>query len=311
MNGRAVILTLLVLVVLARPATPDDGAARVDQREVKAPSAGTRLVHEFLLPFGSVIIPGLGQWSNGATEEGFLFFGAALAGVAIGASGETEEVDIDDLPRDKDTQFAQLGLQLTFAAGLLSGYDSFRRSLPRLSAGGRYEFLKNPTPVSKTLAAPVKFHYLKKKTTWIFLSIPIAIVVAVAIDERDNKHLPFEWHDAVYAAGSSYGAGVSEEAFFRGYLYPWFNESFGERTWIANTAQALLFGLAHLPNVEVPWTQALGGFYWGWLVQRSDWDFQEPIFQHFWWNTILFTGALLLDDGGDTTLSIVLPPLKF
>jgi hypothetical protein len=271
----------------------------------------TRIGHEFILPFGSVFIPGLGQWVNGATLEGFGFLGASVAGAVISVSNEDGHPSADELPRDREEQFSQLGLQLSLDAGLLSGYDSFLRSLPKLKTPGRYDFFDDPTPTAHTFVAPFKFGYLKNKRTWIFLTIPIAIVAGLAIEERGTEHPPFRWHDAVYASGSAYGAGVTEEAFFRGYLYPWLNELFGGRAWLANSSQALVFGAGHLATTDLPIVQTLAGLYWGWVVKKDRWSISETIFQHFWWDAILFTGTLLLDDEGDATFLISLPPMRF
>jgi membrane protease YdiL (CAAX protease family) len=308
---RILIAWLLVLTVVA-------GAAHA--QEALTDSMGTtrseitglgRFGHEWLLPFGSVLVPGLGQWANGAVGDGFAFFGAAFVGALIAAYNEDASLTGDSFPRTRSAQVRELGLQLAGDAGLLSGYDSFKLSLPKLQVGGHYEFIEKPTPTSKAFAAPFRFGFLKNKRTWIVLTIPVAIVAAVAIDQRGVETLPFKPHDAVYAAGVSYGAGVTEEAFFRGYLFPVFHELSHERAWVSNPVQALLFGLAHAGQVEVPVFQTIAGLYWGWVVQKNDWDFQETIFQHFWWDAILITGALLLDDGGDTRLSLALPTIRF
>jgi len=270
-----------------------------------------RFGHEFLLPFGStVLVPGLGQWVNGAVGDGFAFLGAAFAGALIAVRYEDYSISGDRFPRTWEGQAQWLGLQLAAGAGFLSGYDSFKLSLPKLKVGGHYEFIDTPTPTSKALAAPFKFGFLKNKRTWIVLTIPVAIVAAVAIDQRGVETLPFKAHDAAFAAGVSYGAGVTEEAFFRGYLFPVFHELSHERSWVSNPLQALLFGLAHVGQVEVPIFQTVAGLYWGWVVQKDDWDFQQAVFQHFWWDAILITGTLLLDDGGDNPLSIRLPTIR-
>lgn len=278
------------------------------------PSFGRKLTHEFLLPVTSVLLPGFGQFINGAPDAGFAFLGASVVGVGIAASySDGSDLPSDRLPRQKDDQFEALGLHLAGSSALLSAYDSFRRSLPKISGGGRYAFLDNPTPTRRTFVGPFRFDFLKNKRTWIFLTIPVAILTAVAIDEsgQDTDYLPFRGHDAFYAAGLSYGAGVTEEALFRGYLYPWFHQMSGRRFWVSNSAQALLFGLAHLSTVDVPVVQTLGGFYWGWVVRKDGWSIEETIFQHFWWDMILFTGALLLDDGGDTRFALQLPTIRF
>jgi membrane protease YdiL (CAAX protease family) len=263
------------------------------------------------MPVGSVLVPGLGQWFNGAAAEGFAFLGASLGGALVAVRYRDATLESNQLPRSREAQKRWLGLQLSGDAGLLSGYDSFKLSLPKLKAGGHYDFIDEATRTSKTLLAPFRFGFLKNKGTWIVLTIPVAIVAAAAIDQRDADTVPFAWHDAVWAGGVSYGAGVTEEAFFRGYLLPVFHELSHERSWVSNPLQALLFGLVHAGDVDVPIVQAVAGLYWGWVVQKNRWDIQETIFQHFWWDAILITGALLLDDGDGTRISVGLPAIRF
>jgi hypothetical protein len=308
---RTLIAWLLVLAVFAGAARAQDAPTHSAETTHSEVTGLGRFGHELLLPFGSVLVPGLGQWANGAVGEGFAFLGAAFTGALIAVHNEDASLTSDSFPRTRSAQVRELGLQLAGDAGLLSGYDSFKLSLPKLKVGGHYEFIDKPTPTSKAFTAPFKFNFLKNKRTWIALTIPVAIVAAVAIDRRGADTVPFRPHDAVYAGGVSYGAGVTEEAFFRGYLFPVFHELSHERAWVSNPAQALLFGLAHAGQVEVPIFQTIAGLYWGWVVQKNDWDFKETIFQHFWWDTILITGALLLDDGGDTRVSVALPTFRF
>jgi len=308
----ALFVWVLVLAVFAGAARGQDAHADTIEAPQGEITGFGRFGHEFLLPFGSaILVPGLGQWVNGATGDGFAFLGAALAGAVIAVRYEGYSNSDDRLPRTWEEQAQWFGVQLVGSAGFLSGYDSFKLSLPKLKVGGHYEFIDTPTPTSKALAAPFKFGFLKNKRSWIVLTLPVAIVAAVAIDQGDVETLPFKAHDAAFAAGISYGAGVTEEAFFRGYLFPVFHELSHERSWVSNPLQALLFGLAHVGQVEVPIFQTVAGLYWGWVVQKDDWDFQETVFQHFWWDAILITGALLLDDGGDTRISIRLPTIRF
>ena len=309
--SRILIILIVVTVVCIDSARGEGAGAPADSVTMPEITGAGRFGHEFALPIGSLFIPGLGQWGNGDANAGLAFFGAAVLGLAVAVANYDADVSSDRLPRDRDAQALELGFLLSGAAGALSGYDGFRRSLPKLKAGGHYEFLDKTTPTSATFVAPLKFGFLKNRRTWLALTIPLALVAALAIDQAGEDTLPFHVHDAVYAGGVSYGAGITEEAFFRGYLFPVFNELWGERVWLANSTQALLFGLAHLPSVSVPIAQTLAGFYWGWIVQKSDWDFQETIFQHFWWDAILLTGVLLLDDGGGTKVSISLPTIRF
>ncbi|MBI3396714.1 MAG: CPBP family intramembrane metalloprotease [Spirochaetia bacterium] len=96
---------------------------------------------------------------------------------------------------------------------------------------------------------------------------------------------------AAYVLVPSYGAGVSEEAFFRGFLNHSMSQAWGPGAGIA--VSGTLFGLAHLGNSPtlrpadvIP--QLLGGYYLGYLHYKNHWDLGQSIALHFWWDIIAF-----------------------
>ena len=293
--------TLLLITILILPVSP----ATAD--EMKQPA---RFGHEAVLPVASLFLPGLGQAANGAWPEAFGFLGAAMGGLAIASAGESSSSD-DRFPRDPNEQQYSVGLSIYSTAAFMSAFDSFGRSLPKLREGGHYDFLTDHTRTRDAFAAPFKFHFLKRKTTWIPLLIPIGLATAYAIEQSDKELLPFEFHDLAYSTAISYGAGVGEEGAFRGWLQPWFHAMAGERSWISNPLQGVLFAAAHYPAVEVPVAQLIAGLYWGWLTERNGWDIQESIFQHMWYDAILISASLAFDDGEDARISLSLPTIRF
>ncbi|MEK7691696.1 MAG: CPBP family intramembrane glutamic endopeptidase, partial [Bdellovibrionota bacterium] len=98
----------------------------------------------------------------------------------------------------------------------------------------------------------------------------------------------FRFSDVFFSGAFSWNAGTHEEAFFRGWLHPVFNEWIGV-PWIANTLQASLFALAHLPTNPLPWPQFMMGWYWGWLSTHRGWTLSESVFIHAWWDVMAFT----------------------
>lgn len=224
----------------------------------------------------------------------------------VGSSIAVSSTD-DDLPRDANEQLSQLAFQMAGTSGFLSAYDSFHRSLPGLQARGGYRFATAHGTTGSLFMAPFQFSFLRDWRTSVIVGGIAVLGIAVAAAEGTG---PFYGHDAVFTAGVSYNAGVGEEAAFRGWLYPWLHQLVGERWWLSNSIQSLLFGAAHLGSVSVPVAQTLFGFYQGWMVSRNDWNIRESIFQHFWWDVIAI-GVSLLTDEKDTTVSVGVPVVKF
>lgn len=101
------------------------------------------------------------------------------------------------------------------------------------------------------------------------------------------------------ALGVSLGAGVSEEALFRGVLQPVFQQQWGEGRglWAASG----VFGAAHLIGLDGRFDgeSALfatgAGAYLGWLYNRDDNRLPGPIAAHFWYDFALLATNWALD----------------
>lgn len=109
------------------------------------------------------------------------------------------------------------------------------------------------------------------------------------------------------AGGISLGAGVAEEAIFRGILQTEFERAWGPSRGL--WAASAIFGAAHLVGVDgdfqpeaVAFT-TLGGAYFGWMYQRNGHRLSRPIAAHFWYDFALFMTAYFRDPD-DTPLGI-------
>lgn len=142
-----------------------------------------------------------------------------------------------------------------------------------------------------------------------------AAAAAAAAHDRDGGRLidverahlygsTFDRDDAtaLYAAGAlgvSLGAGVSEEALFRGVLQPILQEQWGRAPglWAASG----VFGAAHLAGVdgELNVGGALfataAGAYFGWLYNQDGNRLAGPIAAHFWYDFMIFATAWAMD----------------
>lgn len=295
--GAALALTVLPLGA-QEPHRPDGG---------RAPWGA-----EFLIPFGSLIVPGLGQYLRGDVLPGLGFSAAAVAGAVVAGMGNPNTVAVGELPRDGQDQIANQGAHVSVTAGALSLYDAFRAAVPALQREGKYDFLATDERIGDLLWAPVDPRFLTRWTTWIELAYT-AGVVGLVLSQRDDGVAYERYHgrDAAFITSLSLNAGVGEEALFRGWLFPLFHQNFGRRFWLANALQAGIFGGAHVPQAE-EFAIAITAWalYEGWLVRRNDWSIRESIFHHFWYDIFVGTATLLVDEVNGQ-LRLTLPPVRF
>lgn len=276
------------MVVAAVMAVCPAGAA--GQRGGQAPTGS-----QFLLPMGSLLVPGLGQYVQGAGWAGAGFTGAAVGGYVLSAQGNPS---LSTLPRASADQWAYLGAQLAFTSGALSAWDSFHRSVPSLQAQGKYEFLRSDENLGDLVTAPFDFGFLTRWTTWAHLGWTALVAGIVLGDRNDNvTYPPFHGHDAVFVGALSYQAGVGEEALFRGWLMPMLQQNLGGSFWAGNGIQALVFGAGHAPKAD-KFALAIGAWalYEGWVTRRNGGSIRESIFHHFWYDVAVGTVTLLRDE---------------
>lgn len=268
---------------------------------------------EFLIPAGSLFLPGLGQYVHGETKPGLAFSATTVAGYALSGLGDPWGDTWDgDFPRRAEDQFAEVAFDVAFTAGALSAFQAFHAAVPGLRSRGKYGFLEKRESVGDLLSAPFDTRFLRRWTTWVDLAQTIAVTALVVADrDRDGATIPFRGHDAGYASFTSMNAAVSEEALFRGWMLPALYQNTGGKFWLANGIQAGVFGAAHLPGAS--WYAAvIGGWaaWEGWIVKRNGWSIRESIFHHFWYDTAVITAAMLTEKEG-TEIRLSFPTIRF
>jgi membrane protease YdiL (CAAX protease family) len=270
-------------------------AHTADRQLVEVPRSGS----EFWIPFGSVFVPGLGQYLHGASWTGVGHSGVALAGYLLSAAGDPTL----ELPRRSEDQLAYEGLHLAFTAGTLSAWDAFHRAMPALHRVGKYDFLRPEEDLGDLIWAPLDLRFLGRWTTLVDLAFTAAVTTWVLEEGApDGPYRPFHGHDGAFATSLSLNAAVGEEAAFRGWLLPMLTQKLGGRFWLANLLQGGLFGLGHPQAGPFAVVIGAGAVYNGWLTRRNDWSIREGIFQHFWYDVAVVTAALLRDDRRVVTL---------
>jgi len=252
----------------------------------------------------SVVVPGFGQLAHRDYLEGLAYGAAGVSGLALLATADYQGTgSIDDILFDKPgARQVFYGGGLYQGAGFLSAWDAFRSAVPvQQETRGRFRFLpKRQESVGDLLLAPFRWEYLKRPSTWIPLgALAGASALGVSAYRADKESTPgLEWYDytasdAAFTGALSMNAGVTEEALFRGYMQPLFHQWSGERAWISNPAQSLMFASAHIGGVSnVPVAQALLGYYLGWVTQRNDWSLGHAVAIHFWWDVIAVSASL-------------------
>lgn len=259
---------------------------------------------ELLVPFSSLVLPGLGQYVRGAGWAGAGYTGVWIAGGIVTGGGD---VDVSRLPRDPEDQLDTEALHVAFTSGALSAWDAFHRAVPEHQRAGRYTFLDERESIGSLLTAPFDPEFLGRWTTWVDLALAGAVAGVVMADrDPDLRYPPFRLHDAAFITSLSMNAAVGEEALFRGWLLPVLHQKLGRRFWPANLLQATLFGLGHVPQADrFALVIGAGAAYSGWLTRRNGWSIREVVFQHFWYDLIVGTATLLRDENAAVPLPMI------
>lgn len=312
------------------PASRDaQGSEEDEERPARRIRKHPRFKSDLWLPLGSVFLPGFGQYFQ-RDWTGAAYTGAAAIGYVLMVKGLAETVadDADGRIDDPDAPFTTqswsyrkivLGELAYQGSGFLSAYSAFRISIPRFQKeDGRYGFLGPGESVGQLMAAPFRFDHLAEPSAFIPLGL-LAGGVGYLVGYERSHHRGVRWtlsgDDFLFTGAEAWNAGVSEEAAFRGWLYPMAYQYLWNDFWLADGAQALLFGLAHFdPDANpFPWPQALLGFYFGWLTKKNGWTLSESIFVHAWWDMILFAGevATTFEDPGTRAAFRIDLPMKW
>jgi hypothetical protein len=281
------------------------GVARLEAQD----SLPLRPGSEFRIPLASVLVPGIGQYVQRAPRTGVVYTGMAAAGVALVLNG-TE--DSTDFPRRTSSQIGDVGAAFAGSASWLSAWDAFHRAVPAMQQRGKYGFLPpRRESVQQLLSAPFDIRFLKRWTTWVDLT-HTGLVTALILSDRDadEAHYPFRPQEAAYAFTISGNAAVGEEAFFRGYLFPMLYQKTGQRFWMANTSQALIFTVGHGVSPTLLITHTPWALWEGWLVRHNNWSIRESVFHHFWYDAAVFTSIALAEEK-PTTVRIRFPSIRF
>jgi hypothetical protein len=267
---------------------------------------------QFAIPLASISLPGLGQYLHGTWGTGIAYTASAAGALGVALWVEADAATSDAWPRQGRDQFAYEAAHAYQSIAFLSAWDAFHQAVPGLQMEGKYEFLPRRESLGDLLTAPFEPEFLRRPTTWAHLAYT-GLVAALVVGGREPgvDYEPFQLEDAVFATSLSYNAGVSEEALFRGWIFPLLHQNVGQRFWLSNTLQAGIFGLLHLDQAG-PYTLMITGwaFYEGWVTRRNNWSIRESIFHHFWYDVVISVTEMLVEERRPV-IRITLPTIRF
>lgn len=233
-------------------------------------------------------MPGGGQFHLGQTAAGLGYAAGTLGTVGWAAAANQAK-------SPGEFNAPVLYAQQIYVLSLYSAFRDLGLNSPSRS---------DPSPTRDLLAAPFRAPQLT--SPWVVGSLLVGVGAGLALGRLEAPSRNFgdvarlkylggtfnrDQGAAVYGAywiPLSFGAGVSEEALFRGMFQADFEDRWGPAPglWTASA----LFGLAHLRRLNDPesWAQVgfatAAGAFLGWRYQRKDYKLAEPIACHFWYD---------------------------
>jgi membrane protease YdiL (CAAX protease family) len=212
-----------------------------------------------------------------------------------------------------------IGTPLAFSAthtgrslAWFSSYDAYRTT--KMQRGPKEGATTVDGASLKTLAlSPFRLENIRSPATLLAGGMAVALVSISATasgplpwpdrvvwSARELRPVPAMGLGTAWAGFTVANVAYSEEALFRGVVQPVLVDAIG-RPWLGMTLSNAIFGMAHF-DFEDPQTGAirasyiaLGSFDLAVSAHKHGYDLGRPIAAHFWYDTILFVGALAID----------------
>lgn len=271
--------------------------------QAREPSAARQMTPAILWS----LLPGGGHFYLGNVGTGLTYATLTTAFLATGVEVQRRN---DALNREDEVNVPWIVGEKVWEYSVFSTFRSAaERAGVDLRAAG---FDDTPTP--QLLLAPFDPDQFLRPTVF-GAALLGAAAAAIAAHDRERGRLndvtrarmlgsDFDRDDAtaLYAAsalGVSLGAGVAEEALFRGVLQTILQDQWGRSggLWAASG----VFGAAHLAGVdgELNVGGALfatgAGAYFGWMYNRDGNRLAAPIAAHFWYDFMIFATSWALE----------------
>jgi hypothetical protein len=273
------------------------------------PAAALAQPSPSLAAFASLVIPGLGQASNGDYGEAAAHFGIFAASLSAGLYYQHQPDFLSDEARydeagdreviNQTTLRRDFALRLATDTALYSSFGAYRDARQRDDRSYR-----TPAPkesLSELALAPFSWEFLSRPTTFI----PLALQ-AWAVSRSKYAYGIYRAQDVstrdlhIYNATANEFTAVGEEGFFRGFVNNEFSDRWGDGWGLAESS--LLFGIAHTGQGQTANAveASLAGAYLGWMHQRNGFQIGEGVALHYWINVI--AGIAAIRNGGSAPL---------
>jgi len=288
-------------------------ATKGDRAEPRAPRAPRRKSPALALVWS--LLPGGGQFYLGQTGAGIGYAVGTIGFSAAGAALDHRNKKIEDehcgrLCDKRTDEFntpSVVGEKIWTYAVFSAWRDAHAMNGDDLRA-----LHIDDTPTYQLVTAP--FQLAQLTNPWVLGALLVgggaAAISGAHADkrQRDVSRVGMwgdDWNKndgtAIYGVSSlsiSLGAGVAEEAVFRGLLQPVLEDAWGTGPGLLATSG--FFGAAHLvgqnglqPGAVL--SAAAGGLYFGYLYDHDDHRLAAPIAAHFWYDFMIFAVGFIVD----------------
>ena len=285
------LLALSYFALYAQPVITAPPTQSVDLNPEFRPS-DTRPRSTVWPALASYFLPGFDQYWEGQTKYALSYSAVGAGGIALMSEHKVRNYKatkswLETSQDNPNVGYQLLGVKLYDTAGSLSAYHSFKTAVR--TRKHEFAFIEKEESVQDLLRAPIRFSELTKPTVFIPLGVLAGLsLLAPKGKKGENGNHATGLDRAVWTSGLSYGAGVGEEALFRGWVMPNLHAA-TQSPWGSNVIQGVLFGALHYSEANpIPIAQTLLGVYFGWRTQTTGYSLQESIFIHFWWDAIVF-----------------------
>jgi len=273
------------------------------------PAAARAQTSPSVAALASLIVPGLGQASNGSYEEAAAHFGIFAVSLSTALHYQdkpdflSDDVRYDDAGNrefiNQTTLRRDFALRLATDTALYSSYSAYRDARQRDDRSYR-----TPAPkesLSDLALAPFSWKLLSRPTTFI----PLALQ-AWAVSRSKGAYGIYRSDDVstrdlhIYNVTANEFTAVGEEGFFRGFVNNEFSDRWGNGWGLVWSS--LLFGVSHTGQGQAAnaFQASLAGAYLGWMQQRNEFEIVEGVALHYWFNVL--AGIAAIRNGGSAPL---------
>lgn len=262
----------------------------------------TKHKNQYLAAGISLFVPGAGHFYLGKWKQGLLHLGAESAFVAgtslLETSSERKEYNIFSI--------------LAYEAHQSQIFSAYRDARLINSNSG----YKNPiedTKMTKLAFSPFNVEYLKQPTVYLAPIVAIGIayslrgnkriddVEQITIAEKNFDPLPGSLIYEGMMLPFGFSAAFGEECLFRGVIQQETERIFGKTGGLI--AASLIFGAMHIgqetryknSDFIYPAIATVGGFYFGRIYQKNNYELGEGIAAHAWFTSSFLLANFLLD----------------